>query len=228
MADQDVFPGGTATYPSDTALNEFLDRNARTVWRRMVAAGWKPDKTVVAITANGSASYTVGSDVSTVNSVHFLSSASNATFRTPLHRIKPGELPALLASSPGARAVAYDFYGGGNTTLTIELYPTPSSGAYEVRYTKRFAGFSADGDNWFGPDGSDELIILLSAIDAVNKEGDPADMVRMLKDKLSVLWPEVLEAAGYMDPGQQSIKDVTIRSTLLTGYPEVESADDQA
>lgn len=198
-ADQD-----NSTYPTDAALNEFIDSAARTVWRRCVSLGWKPDRTTVNITANGSASYTVGSDVSAVHSVVFTSSG----VRDPLHRVKPEQLHDLLLLT-GQQATHYDLIGLGQTALTIELYPNPSSGNYEVRYTKRFPGFANDADTWIGPDGSEELIVLTAAIESVNKEGDPADMVRALERRLAQRWDEVIEAAGWLDSqGQQTVRDI--------------------
>lgn len=201
-ADQD-----NSTFPTDAALNEIIDRATRTVWRRMLAVGWKPDRTTVNITATGASSYTVGSDVSVVHSVMFLSGSGTTAFRIPVTRIKPEEIDALIPLG-GNQAMRYDLIGGGTAALTIEFYPNPSSGLYEVRYTKRFPGFTADGDTWIGPDGSDELIILTAAIEAVNKEGDPADMNKALESRLTARWSEVIEAAGWTDSlGQQTIRD---------------------
>lgn len=209
-ADQD-----NSTYPADVAVNDIIDRSARTVWRRMIVAGWKPDRTTVSITANGAASYTVGTDVSVVHTVMFLGTPTG-TSRIPLHRVKPEELPELLIPSSGNQASAYDLIGGGTTAMTIELYPVPTNGSYEVRYTKRFPGFTADGDNWFGPDGSDEVIILLSAIECANKEGDPGSLTRALEERLKERWSEVCEAAGWADSqGQQTVRD----TNRITKYP---------
>lgn len=223
-ADQD-----NSTFPTDAAVNEIIDRAARTVWRRMLAAGWKPDRTTVNITANGASSYTVGTDVSIVHSVMYLGQAAGSGFRHPLHRVKPEELPDLLANPNSMPAIAYDLIGGATSAMTIEFYPVPSSGLYEVRYSKRFPGFTADGDNWFGPDGSDELIIFTAAIDCANKEEDPGRLVEGLRERLKERWGEVIEAAGWMDSqGQQTVRDArrSHQSTrFLTDFDGTEARD---
>lgn len=217
MADQD-----NSTFPTDTAVNDIIDRATRTVWRQMIAVGWKPDRTTINITATGAASYTVGSDVSVVHSVTYLGQGAGQGFRYQLHRVKPEELPDLLAQPNGVPALAYDLIGGGTTAVTIELYPNPTSGLYEVRYTKRFPGFTADGDNWIGPDGSDELIVLTAAIDSANKEEDPGKLVAGLEKRLSQRWVDVIDAAGWADSqGQQTVRDTRrnqLSARFLTNY----------
>jgi hypothetical protein len=209
-ADQDI-----STYPTDVAVNDIIDRHARAVWRRMIAVGWKPTRTTVSITANGATSYPLGTDVSTVNSVQYLGTPGSNTFRQVLNRVKPEDLADLLSSPPGTPAVAYDLIGGGTSTMTIELYPVPSAGSYEVRYTPRFPGFAADADPWFGPDGSEELIILASAIECANKEGDPSDLVAALQRRLTERWADVIEAAGWADSmGQQTVRDSRRKNRL--------------
>lgn len=220
-ADQD-----TSTYPTQTAVNDIIDRAARTVWRRMIAEGWKPLRTTVTITANGVTSYPIGTDVSVVHTVHFLGNPGTQFYRVPLKRAKPEQLPDLLAFPAGMPACAYDLIGGGTSTMTIELYPVPNSGTYEVRYTPKFAGFASDSDTWFGPDGSEELIILTSAIECVNKEGDPAGMVASLEKRLNRRWDEIIETAGWTDSmGQQTVRDARNRTRYPFDYNVVDAMD---
>lgn len=198
-ADQD-----SSTFPDDTTYNEFIDRAARLVWRRMLAAGWKPDRTAVTTTViAGTPQYNVGSDVSVVHSVMFIQGG----VRTPLRRVKPEDLPDLL-SLPNGLPQAYDFLNGGTAAVIIELYPTPATGGQiDIRYTKRFPGFSADGDTWIGPDGSEEIIILLAAIEGARKEDNTAH-VQMLQAQLKERYAEVLELFGASDSqGQQTVRD---------------------
>lgn len=213
-ADQD-----NSTFPTDTALNDILDRAAGAVWRQMITKGWKPDRTTVPIAASGATSYVIGTNVSIVNSVMYLGSPGSTVLRVPLIRAKPEDLPSLLTQLGGTPAIAYDLIGGGTGALTVELYPVPTTGAYEVRYTKRFPGFASDSDTWIGPDGSDELIITTAAIESVNKEGDPAGMVKALTDRLNMRWAEVIDAAGWVDSqGQQTVRDVRATRLNPIGY----------
>lgn len=197
-ADQDA-----STFPDDTQINTIIDRAARAVWRRMLAVGWKVEKTTQVITATGAANYALSTEVSQVHTV--LRTAAGTT--APLKRIRPEDLADFMNMGSGD-AEAYDLVGGGTSTLSLELYPNPTSGTYTVIYSKRFPGFTSDTDNWFGPDGSDELIIFTAAIECVTKEADPFGVSATLAAQLERRWAEVIEAAGWMDTqGQQTVRD---------------------
>ncbi len=200
-ADQD-----NSDFPDDVAYNDFIDRAAGRVYRRLMAAGWKPSQTLVTITATGASSYSLGTAVQSVQSVL---RNEGTSFRLPLHRLKPEELPnALSLAGP---AIAYELTGGTTSATAITLYPNPSSGTYEVRYIPQFAGFTSDSDPWYGPDGSDELVALEAAMLGLAKEdGDTSEIRRTLygPDGHSGLWAEVLDSAQWQDgQGQQVIRD---------------------
>lgn len=209
-ADQD-----NSTFPDDTTYNVILDQSARTVWRRMLGAGWKPDRT--SITTNlvaGTSQYTIGTDVSVIHSVMFI----QGNVRTPLTRIKPEDLPSIL-TLPAGQPQCYDILNGGTVAFLVELYPTPSAGGQvDIRYTKRFPGFTADGDTWIGPDGSDELIILLTAIEGARKEDNRAH-IEMLETQYTERYKEVTEAMGWLDSqGQQRVRDAHTYKFLPGDY----------
>lgn len=205
-ADQDG-----STFPTDTQYNNWLDEGASAVWRRLVGAGWRPDRTLISITATGAASYTLATDVHTILDVTRVISGG----RIPMRRVKPEEIqPLALLTGPG---LYYELTGGALAAQAIEFYPKPTGGTYEVRYIKRFPGFTADGDNWYGPDGSDQLIVLLAAISGANKE-DAREKVASLKDEFQMTWTEVLEQANWLD--QQSVP--TVRDSRPT-YPRDDS-----
>lgn len=201
-ADQD-----NSTFPTDSQYNSWLDEAAGAVWRRMVGAGWKPDRTTLSIAATGATSYTVGTDVHTVIEVNRI----EGTSKFPLRRIKPEESQAMAPLT--GQAELYEFVGGASTAMTIEFFPRPTSGSYEVRYTKRFPGFTGDSDTWYGPDGTDQCIVLLAAIEGASKE-DAHEKVASLQDKLKFAWSEVIEQANWMD--QKSVP--TVRDTR-SQYP---------
>lgn len=189
-------------FPSEDALNDILDRAASGVYRRLIAAGWTPSRTTVTITATGATSYALGTDVHSVTSVQRL---DGSLYRPALTRLKPEEL-AGYQSLGASFATAYLITGGVTTATAIELYPVPTTGSYEVRYTPKFAGFVSDLDQWYGPDGSEELIILTAAIDSVALEyGDTSQ----LNQKLQERWAEVVDGAQWQDAqGQQTVRDV--------------------
>lgn len=216
MADQDG-----SQFPSDAAYNDIITRAADTVWRRMVAVGWKPaTSTLVMNAAGGVGTFTFPGPVSTVDAVYPCASAtSQVPVGPPLRRLKPEQLVDLLLLQAGIQAICYEITQGAATgagalaTLTsspqITLYPTPASGFYLARYTPQFPGFSADGDVWTGPAGSSELVSLMAAIEGVQKEGDPVDMAGVLRAQLKERFAEVIEGGGFLDAqGQQTVKDV--------------------
>jgi hypothetical protein len=194
-------------FPGLDVENDVLDRAASTVWRRLQAAGWIPDRTVVTLTANGAQSYNVATDVHSVLSV----SRVDGTMRVPLTRLKP-EQESDYRNFSGGQASAFLLTGGATSALAITLLPVPTSGTYEVVYTKRFPGFLADSDPWYGPDGSDELIILTAAIDFTAMEyGDISFLQKRLDDR----WGEVLQAAEWLNAqGVQTVRDARTMDSL--------------
>lgn len=191
---------GTA-FPTDTQFNTYIDQATADVWRRLVAAGWKPGRITVSITANGSASYNIGTDVHVVTEVARVEGA----LYTVLQRVKDESLTELR-SIIGSPAFAYDLTGGATTAVAIELLPRPSTGSYEVRYIPRFAGFTADSDNWYGPDGSDELIVLGAAIRGLEQEDGNTDA--LMRD-MKFRWQEIIEQASWLDTrNPPTVRDV--------------------
>lgn len=206
-------------FPTTTDYNTYVDQAAADVWRRLVGAGWKPDRTTVAITANGATSYNVGTDVHTIIEVNRLEGGQSF----PMRRARDEDIAALRSLT--GQASHYDLVGGALAALTIEFFPRPSTGSYEVRYIKRFPGFAADGDNWYGPDGSDELIVLGAAIRGLEQEdGDTSALMRDFQDR----WSEVLEQATWLDARHpQTIRDVNkwARIRVDAGDLDVEGVD---
>lgn len=223
MADQE-----NSTYPTDTAYNSIIDRAARRVWQRMITAGWMPDQSTFVMDASLSATgtFTFTEAVSTVNLVYPTTSATSIIpLGQPLRRLKPEERLDLLqfGTGGGVIAEAYELTQGvasgagalatNLSTLRINLFPVPRSGFYLALYTRAFPGFTNDADVWTGPEGSDELIILMSAIYAAQKESDPGNIIPGLREQLKERYGEVTEAAGFMDAmGQQRIRDTNTRN----------------
>ena len=193
-----------ATYPTDASYNDWLNEAGGWVWRRLVAAGWTPGRVTVNLVANGSASYTLGTDVHSVRYVHRLDGTGTTARRIPLRRLRPEERSDAMPAT--GQAEVYDLALGVTAAQVIELMPIPASGTYEVSYVPRFAGFAADGDNWYGPDGTDELLVLLAAIRGVKKEnGDHGPLAEELKDA----WSEILDSANWVDQlGTPTVRDV--------------------
>jgi hypothetical protein len=190
-ADQD-----SSTFPTDAQYNMYLDKAGSRVWRQLVRLGWKPDSTTVTIAATGAAAYPLeGNQVGDgiVLNIQYVHRVDGQT-RYAIPRVKEEERAALQSRT--GDATRYDLIGGALSVMEIELYPIPSTGTYEVRYTKGFPGFTADSDVWFGPEGTDELIELDAAIQGTLKEnGDASD----LRKQLDATWDEVIQSIGWLD-----------------------------
>lgn len=185
-ADQDQ-----STFPTSAQYLSLIADAAEELWNRMVAAGNKPAQTSVAVTANGSASYTIGTNVLTVLSVE----RNEGQERLPLRRAQEEMLPFLRGLGSGL-GEWYDLVGGATAALTLELFPNPPSGTYTVRYIPRFTRFTSGSDNWYGPPRSDEYIVVSTAIKALRKEGDEA---RELVRELEAIFEDVVRMAPWQD-----------------------------
>lgn len=229
-ADQD-----NSTFPTDAAYNDFIDRAARVVWRRMLVAGWKPAKENHFITAATPSTYLITNPVSVVHLIYPVASGSSTTpTGQPLTRLKPEDRYWLLRQPNSGGAIAYELSlgtvedavqaGEANEKMKVELFPAQTAGFYLVHYTPVFSGFGSDADIWTGPDGSDELIILMAAIEGSRKE-DNAIHVRLLKDQLKERFDDVIDHVGAMDSvGQQTIRDMRLFANRVGDY-EVREAE---
>lgn len=198
-----------STFPTDDQYNIYIDNAAREMWRKMLRAGWEPDHVSLAITANGATAYNISTSVSTVLRVYRVDGGA----RIAIPRVKSEDLPAL-ESQPSSPALAYTLVGGAFGPLQIRFFPRPTSGSYEVQYVSKFPGFANDSGQWYGPDGSDELISMLAAIEGKDKEGDDT---RALYQKVERKWREVSEHAGWTDAqGQVRVRDAR-QQERLTG-----------
>lgn len=204
LADQE-----NSTFPTDAQYNTYINNAIRAVVRKMIRAGWNPDRTILQVSATGDPFYSIGTDVSVVTDVYRVTGGR----RVAVPRAKPETAPAMEAYSTG-EARGYLLVGGALTDLQLHLFPASSVGEYEVHYVKRFEGLSSDSAHWYGPEGSAELVAILAAIDGKDKEGDDT---RALQEKAALRWREVSEQAGWLDAkGQQTVRDVT--STGLTWH----------
>lgn len=229
-ADQD-----NSTFPTDAAYNDFIDRAARVIWRRMLTVGWKPAKENHFITASNAASYLITHPVSVVHTIYQVANGSSIIPTAhPLIRLKPEDRFWLLMQSGGGGAIAYDLMygavedlvqsGESSEKMKVELFPPQTAGFYLVNYTPQFTGFTSDADLWIGPDGSDELIILMAAIEGSRKE-DNVIHVKMLRDQFKERFEEVVDHIAATDSvGQQLVRDARLISRRVGDF-DVQEAD---
>lgn len=186
-ADQDG-----STFPTTAQYRELISDAAEELWNKMIAAGFKPAQTSATLTATGAASYTVASNVAVILSVERVEGRD----RLPLRRAEEYELPYLRSVSSNSQATHYDLVAGSVSSLTIELFPTPLTGQYVVRYVPRFTRFTTGADQWVGLPASDSYIVLHAARAALRKEGDPA---RDIDGELAEVYEQVCRMASWLD-----------------------------
>lgn len=196
-ADQD-----SSTFPTDAQYNEYIDKAAARVWRRLVALGWIPTRTNSTLTMSGAASYALGTDVM---SILIVLRKDAATTFVPLPRMTIEEIVPYTGQA--GQALGYFLTGGATTAATLEFFPNPTTGQIFVNYIPRFPGFTADGDSWFGPDGSDELIILDAAMQGDAKEN--GEKAADLSRALNKAWDDVIQSADWLDQREPlSVRDI--------------------
>lgn len=207
-ADQDL-----GTFPTDTQFNYLLDEAAMTVWYALVGAGWPVDFSTTNITANGAASYTVVAGTGLVQAVY----ASVGGILQLMRRVDPSDISALRSATSAATAGYYEVRINAAAGLIIEFFPRPTSGAYRVDYIPDHPGFASDSDKWYGPGGSDELIVLAAAAKALRKEGENEDAAQLDRE-YAVLLEQVATRANWVDMrNPPKIRDVH-SSDLRLGF----------
>jgi len=207
-ADQDL-----GQYPDDTQFNYLLDECAMTVWYALIGAGWPVDFTTINISANGAQTYTVVAGTGLVQAVY----ANVGGNLQLMQRVEQSDLAALRSTNSSNPSSYYEVRINPAAGLIIEFFPKPTSGTYRVDYIADHPGFANDADKWYGPGGSDEMIVLLAAAKALRKEGEVADAAALDKEYM-VLADQVLSRSSWMDMrNPPKIRDVR-RADLKFGF----------
>jgi hypothetical protein len=130
----------------------------------------------------------------------------DGTVFTELRRVDEGKRAALMSTTGDAQF--YNVRIDPTSGPVIEFLPVPSSGTYRVQYITEHPGFSADGDTWYGPARSDELIVLIAAMKGLRKEGQVSD-ANALQAEYQDLLMHVITTANWVDlRNSATIRDV--------------------
>lgn len=196
-----------SNFPTDVEYNLLIDEAGRSVWRKLIKAGWSPSRGTTAITANGAPTYNVAANTHIVVSVMRV----EGTTRTRLPLVKPEEWETYLSMGNGP-ALVYEVLGGVTGQLAITFYPRPTSGSYEVWFQETFPGFANDAATFTGPQGSADLIAIAAAIQGKKKEGMEAGDLR---DEFAEKYAEVCEDAGLLNSqNPATVRDVRNPSSI--------------
>lgn len=176
LADQDA-----SDFPTDAQYNIAINRGGNRVFLDLVAAGWPANTNGDSITATSIPQvYAFGGSNLVLAVTDVATTIGGQVIR--LKRVNPGSAAMLLSTQ--ARGQVSEYYEvRQDITLgpVIQLYP-PVAGSYSIQYIPGFAGFTADGDIWRGPYGSDELLALYAARFGVMKEGRNGDADSLRKE----------------------------------------------
>ncbi len=197
-ADQD-----NSTFPTDTQYNYLIDEAAKEVWYDLIRAGWPIRFSTTSFVTAGSQMTLLGvSGVAFVRGVYFQQGGNV----TELPRIQEGDRAALY-SNQGNLPSGYNVHVAANGTH-IEVLPITSGCTILVEYVSEYAGFTNDGDTWFGPARSDELIVLKAAMKACRKEGNDQG-ARFLEGEYAYLQQCVQDLASWTNMRHSAtIRDV--------------------
>jgi hypothetical protein len=201
-ADQDA-----STFPTDTQYNYFINESLVDVWWDLVSCGWPfRAATSSGTSASGGYTFTPARSLATIQSV---SCYVNGAW-TELPRL-PEERRTELTNTTGVPCyydASIDGLAGG--TPWIGLYPSPSPNvSVQVRYLMVPVAMSADGDVWFGPARSDELVVLRAAMKGMRKEGNDQGAGQVQGEYAEVL-DKVLRMASWFDQRNAgTIRDVS-------------------
>lgn len=197
-----------STKPSDTEYNLFIDEACKKTWGELIQGGWPVDTTDQTITATGAATYAIGSGVNIfgVNGVFYV---SGGTY-TELRRVNQADV-AALRSQGAANNVAsfYEVRISPTTGMVIELYPRVSGGSYLVKYTPDHAGLVNDAAIWYGPNRSDELVVLDAAAKGLRNEGMDRDGWVLEQERAKLLELVLMQASQIDQRNSPRIRDTT-------------------
>lgn len=198
-ADQD-----NSTFPTDTQYDYLIDEAAKEVWYDLARAGWPLRPSVATITPTGSAWTALGvSGAAFIQGVYRIDGPNSYV---ELPRIQEGDRAALLGDSSG-RGAAYGV-NVSSTGFHIEVLPLSTGYSYLVYYVPEFPGFANDGDTWYGPARSDELIVLKAAMKGCRKEGNDQG-ARFLEGEYQYLQQCVQDMASWTNMRHSAtIRDV--------------------
>lgn len=190
-ADQD-----SSTFPTDAQYNVFIDEAGRETWYDLIQAGWPISFSTVDKTATGSQAITLGvsGTIAFVRGVY----RKDGTVYTELRRLNEGQRASLMSQTGTAQALYYNIMIDPTAGPQLELFPVQSSGTYRVEYIPEWPGFSADGDTWYGPARSDELVSIRAAIKGLRKEGDDQGALN-LEAEYERVFEKVTAMASWFD-----------------------------
>lgn len=206
LSDQD-----SSDFPTNDQYNILLKFAARRVWLDVVRAGFPADFSSLNITSNGATKYSTSIPLSggLVSIKGVFSSLSGQRFE--LKRIQEADRAYLLSTTSSFGISEYYSASYNNTTgLNIELFPPSSGVTYSVDFVLSFGDFVDDTTEFPGPLGSDELVAIRAAINAMAKEGDGRRAEVAVKEQdYKTLLQSVTDTATFLDARNPAkIRDV--------------------
>lgn len=216
-ADQD-----SSDFPTDAQYNVYLDDAARETWWDLRVAGWPVNFASLSITASGLNFYpfSLSGQVASIHGVYYIDGSGNVY---PVSRVNEGKRAVLQSSTMATQyAGFYDPRIDPVTGPGIELLPRPAQGSYRVDYILEHPGFASDADTWYGPAGSDSLVVLKAAVYGVKKEGEAraADAASLMQEYQEMLQKVISRATWFDLRNPAQIRDeVSQRSRFAFDYP---------
>ncbi len=195
-----------STKPTDTEYNLFIDEGCKEVWGDLLMAGWPLDYTEATVTATGAATYTIGTGTGIFSIIGVY---ANSPQFTELRRVNQADVARLRTQAVQSNCPSfYEVRVSPTAGMVVEFYPRPTSGTFAIQYQIDHPGLAADGTIWYGPERSDELVVLKTASKALHNEGMDQDAWALEKEYERLL-AKVQVLASWVDQRNSAhIRDV--------------------
>lgn len=192
-------------FVTDAELDQLINTEYAELYGLLVRHSLQRSETVQTITADGSENYDL--EASFYSLVGVFRTEGDVRVRLSRHSER------FRAGSVNGPATSYRLIN-----FTLELYPRPTSGTYEVVYIPVPAELTNDADTLDGVLGWEEMVVISAAIKCLQKE--EAEHDHLLRDKQMIMARIKEESAAVEFTENWVIENVRNPRRLVGGYLE--------
>ena len=161
-----------STFVTDAEITRLINVSYAELYGHLIRWSMNMVESLQTITATGAANYNLETDFYSLVAVFRVS----GDYRVRLERHSSRH---RLGATPSGDASSYRVINN-----TIEFYPRPSGGTYEVVYVPVCGQLAAAGDTLDGVLGWEEYVVLDCAIHILDKEESDSKMLRADRDRI--------------------------------------------
>lgn len=161
-----------SNFVTDTEITGLLNVAYQELYAELIRAGLHIAETTFSVTATGAALYPLPTNLFAIIGIYFVDSGYKRRLTRHSMRFRPGSAQTGIATS-------YRIVSG-----SLELYPTPGSGSYEVVYVPQPALLSAGADTVDGVLGWEEYLVVDASIKVLQKEESDTSVLRGERERI--------------------------------------------